>query len=167
MKKFRHGKKRAVHVVVIIEAFHDASPHLKATRELLLPTKPHLGGRLRRWSWKVGRARCAGPGGASTGGSSGSQMPATCKAPKMAARVPRALRARNEQPRQQAAVENAKQVPTGSTGIDLAASGGAGALQQLASAPEIDVTSLARHEMERWGQGKRTSAAVCGAGAAK
>ena len=77
MKKFRHGKKRAVHVVVIKEAFHDASPHLKATRGLLLPTKPHLGGRLRRWSWKVGRARCAGPGGAGTGGSSGSQMPAT------------------------------------------------------------------------------------------
>ena len=48
MKKFRHGKKRAVHVVVIKEAFHDASPHLKATRGLLLPTKPHRGGRLRR-----------------------------------------------------------------------------------------------------------------------
>ena len=69
----------------------------------------------------------------------------------MAARVPRALRARNEQPRQQAGVENAGQVPTGSAGIDLAASGGAGALQQLACAPEIDVTSLARHKMERWG----------------
>ena len=83
----------------------------------------------------------------------------------MAARVLRALRARNEQPRQQAAVENAGQVPTGSAGIDLAASGGAGALQQLACAPEIDVTSLASLKMERWGPGKRTSAAVCGAGA--
>jgi hypothetical protein len=63
------------------------------------------------------------------------------------------------------AVKNAGQVPTGSTGIDLAASGGAGALQQLACAPQIGIASLASLKMERWGPGKRTSAAVCGAGA--
>ena len=33
--------------------------------------------------------------------------------------------------------------------------------------PEIGVTPLPRHKMERWGQGNRTSPAVCGAGAAR
>ena len=97
-------------------------------------------------------------------------LPALCctlKGTKLDARVSRALRARNEQPRQQAAVQNAGQVPTGNVGIDLAASGGAGALQKLACAPQMGITSLARLEMERWGPGSSTSAAVFGDGAGR